>query len=400
MTMTSTPRWLGLAGMIVAVAVGSVIAHLCTSALPLLIGALMNGYGFTATAAGLTGFFQIGALAVSMIVIAPLTHRFRPLSVAYFGMALAAAGNLLMYWSPAYLPLICVLATLVGTGYGLVLTAAVAAAAGSARPDLTYAAGNSGAVLLIVPIMSLLPLATVRFGTRATFFAIPLLILIAVPFMLGLRSQRSVKLAEQVTVHSFATGLPLLVIWSLFSFGTGAMWAFTERIGASLSLSGPTIGLILSSSAFTGLIGTSLAAYCSDKVDRTIALGVGVVGGGASCLLFAVATNVWIFAAAAVAYWIFTMFVYILLLGTAAMLDPTGRLGTLGTGCERLAFAIGAPFGGLMVDFGSYFWLSVSTAFACAVIAPAFLPGLKRMLRTAATHRVNLGDNGQCDALR
>jgi len=64
------------------------------------------------------------------------------------------------------------------------------------------------------------------------------------------------------------------------------------------------------------------------------------------------------------------------------VLDPTGRLGTFGTGCERLAFAIGAPLGGLMVDFGSYVWVGVGAAIACSVIAPAFLPGLSRALAT------------------
>jgi predicted MFS family arabinose efflux permease len=101
--------------------------------------------------------------------------------------------------------------------------------------------------------------------------------------------------------------------------------------------------------------------------------------------MFALATNLWMFATAAVLYWIFTMFVYILLLGTAALLDPTGRLGTFGTGCERLAFAIGAPLGGLMVDYGSYVWVGVAAAIACSVIAPAFLPGLARALAAGSS---------------
>ena len=377
---TQRGGWLGLTALVVAVAVGSAIAHLCTSAMPFLVGALINGYGFSATGSGLVGFFQVGALAVSMILISPVAHRYKPLRVSYFGAVLAAGGNLLIYLVPAQLALICLLATAIGVGYGLILAAAVAAAAGSSRPDLTYAAGNSGALLLIVPMISVLPLATLQFGTRGTFLAIPLLIAVSAPLLFGLRRTRAGTLGPQVTATTFPAGISMLAIWSLFSFGTGAMWAFTERIGVALSLPGPTIGLVLSTSAFTGLIGTSLAAVCGERVNRVAVLAVGVVGGGASCLLFALATNLWMFAAAAVLYWIFTMFVYILLLGTAALLDPTGRLGTLGTGCERLAFAIGAPLGGLMVDFGSYVWVGVAAAIACSVIAPAFLPGLARAL--------------------
>ena len=375
---------LGLLLLVVAVAVGSAIGHLCTSAVPFQVGALMNGYGFSATAAGLVSFFQIGTLALSMILIAPLTARFKPWRISYLGMVLAVAGNLLVYVAPAYLPVICLLAIMVGCGYGLILTAAVSAAAGSARPDITYAAGNSGAVLLIVPILSLLSVASAHFGRRGVFFAIPLLIAICAPPMLGLRLAGAGKIAAvPVTATGFTRGLPLLAIWSLFSFGTGAMWAFTERIGVAFSLPAQAVGLVLSISPFAGLMGTSLAGVLSTRVNRVTALGVGIIGGGASCLLFAIADQVWIFAAAAILYWVFTMFVYILLLGTAAVLDPTGRLGTLGTGCERLAFAVGAPFGGLMADFGSYSWLSIVTAAACAVVAPAFLPGLARLLRPA-----------------
>ena len=383
---TQGKSWPALAALVVAVAVGSAIAHLCTSAMPFLVGALINGYGMSATGAGLVGFFQVGALAVSMILIAPIAHRFKPLRVCALGASLAASCNVLIYLAPAQLALICLLATVVGVGYGLILTAAVAAAAGSSRADLTYAAGNSGAVLLIVPMISALSLATLRFGSRGTFLAIPLLIVVCAPLLFGLRRTRGAVAGVQVTGTTFVKGVPILAIWSLFSFGTGAMWAFTERIGVALALPGPTIGIVLSTSAFTGLIGTSLAAVCSARFSRVAALAVGVVGGGASCLMFALATNLWMFATAAVLYWIFTMFVYILLLGTAAVLDPTGRLGTFGTGCERLAFAIGAPLGGLMVDYGSYVWVGVGAAIACSVIAPAFLPGLSRALRAPTSH--------------
>jgi predicted MFS family arabinose efflux permease len=99
--------------------------------------------------------------------------------------------------------------------------------------------------------------------------------------------------------------------------------------------------------------------------------------------MFATASGLFSFAAAATLYWVCTMFVYVYLLGTAALLDPTGRLGTLGTGCERLAFAVGAPVGGLFVDFGSYAWVGVMAAVACALIAPLFLARLSGVLRAA-----------------
>ena len=113
---TQGKSWPALAALVVAVAVGSAIAHLCTSAMPFLVGALINGYGMSATGAGLVGFFQVGALAVSMILIAPIAHRFKPLRVCALGASLAASCNVLIYLAPAQLALICLLATVVGVG--------------------------------------------------------------------------------------------------------------------------------------------------------------------------------------------------------------------------------------------------------------------------------------------
>jgi len=382
-------RLKGQIGLVVAVSVSNTVAHLCTSALPFQVGALIDGYHFSATSAGLIGFFQVGALAASMILFSPAAHRFRPAWTGVVGMAIAACANVLIYIAPAVLPLICLLATVAGAGYGLVLTAAVAAAAGAERPDRVYAAGNSGALLLLVAMLSLLPTASLLFGAHGIFMGIPLLILLCLPAVVGFRSRATAGAAIGASGVTFVQGLPLLAIWSLFSFGTGAMWAFAERTGRELALSGPTIGLVLSTSVFAGLIGTGLAAMVSGRIKRVTALAFGLVGGGATCLMFGGASSLPIYAAAAILYWVFTMFVYVLLLGTAATLDPSGRLGTLGTGCERLAFAVSAPIGGVMVDLGSTLWVGIGAAVACAIAAPLCLPALARMLDAspAATDR-------------
>ena len=355
----------GLISLILAVAVGSAVAHLCTSAMPLQIGSLVDGYGLSATTAGLFGFFQVGTLAVSMILFSRFAHRFRPIRVCLVGIALAAVANAAIYAAPAELALLCVLAAVSGGGYGLILAAAVAAAASSSQPDRVYAAGNSGALLTVVGLLSLLPLANSYFGTRGVFLGIPLLVVICIPLLGGFRASEGRSAQNETPGVPFSGGLSLLVMWSLFSFGTGAMWTFAERIGHALALPGQTIGLVLSASVFVGLLGTGLAAVLCNRLNRPTALAIGLIGGGGSCLLLANANGLTVYTAAAMLYWVFTMYLYVLLLGTAAALDPTGRLGTLGTGCERLAFAVGAPIGGALVDLGSILWIGMVAALAC-----------------------------------
>lgn len=371
----------GTLGLILAVAVGSAAAHICTSAMPLQVGSLIDGYTMSASSAGLFGFFQIASLAVCMIVFSRFAHVFRPLSVCLLGTAVAIAANGLIYVAPPVLAVLAALGSVSGIGYGLILSSAVAGAADVDNPDRVYAAGNAGSLLLIVGLLALLPFANSYFGPRGTFIGIALLLIIMTPLLLGFRGHQARIRHDKPPQIPLPVVLSLLAMWCLFSFGTGAMWTFAERIGHALDLSGPTIGLVLSSSAFVGLLGTGLAAWQRGRIPRPTALAIGLIGGGGSCLLLANAINLPIYAAAAMLYWIFTMYLYVLLLSTAAEIDPTGRLGTLGTGCERLSFAFGAPIGGVLVDLGSFFWIGVIAAVACAIAAPLCLPALSRALR-------------------
>lgn len=371
------------AALIVAFSVAVAIAHLATSGLPFVVGSLMDGFKLSAKAAGLVGFFQIGGLAGSMIALSPSAYRFHPLSLCLFGAATAACSNVLIYTATSSLALICSLGAVVGVGYGLMFMAAVAAAAGAPRPDRIYAAGTSGTLLLIVPMLALLPVVNRHLGARGTFFAIPFIIILCSPFLLGFLAQRAGRTHTSARPTSFVRPLPLLAIWSLLSFGSGAIWAFTERIGVSRGLPESAVGWVLSVSPYLGLIGTGLAGWCAGRFNRLGVLAVGLIGTGAACLIFTLSGSVWTFALAALLYWVFTMFLYVVLLGTAAQLDATGRLGTLGTGCERLAFAVSAPVGGLLVDYGSVTYVGAVSTVACSVVALLFLPSLGRVLRAS-----------------
>lgn len=372
-----------------AVAVGNAVAHLCTSAMPLQVGALIDGFGLSATAAGVFGFFQVGSLALGMILFAPLSHRYRPFTVCITGLLLAAVTNGALYFAVANLPLLCLLGLASGVGYCLMLSATVGAPAASAQADKVYAASSSGGLLLLVALLSLLPLTNMYFGVRGIFIGIAILLLCSIPLLWGFRYiEAGAKIdVPQRGGRSLRDGIALLVIWVLFSLGSGAMWSFSERIGHALNLSGPTIGVILSTAVFSSLIGSGLAAFASDRIGRATAIGIGLVGGGAACLMLALAGGLWVYAAAACLYWIFSIFFYVLMLGTAAAIDPTGRLATLGTGCERLAFAFGAPIGGMFVDFGSFLWIGLLAVGTCSILAPLWLPSLSRAVKRAHADR-------------
>ena len=372
---------LALMAIVFAVAMGNGIAHFGTSTMPFQVGAVMDGRGVSASQAGIFGLCEVGALACVMIFLSPIIHRFRAVWIALTGSALSGCAHFAMYFLDPTFPVLCALAVVAGSGYGLLYAAVITGASASENPDRIYALGSSGTLLIIVLLMMILPFVATHFGPFGIFLGMSAIILVASPALTGFFLSKKAQHQPSGSVLGQRGAAALLILWSLFSFGTGAIWSFAERIGRHLDLAPETIGFILSASTFCGLAGTIGAAITSGRVPRLWAVAIGLVGAGVGCLLLGLAWDSISYACGVLTYWIFYMYLYAYLLGSSAALDPTGRIGTAGGGCERLAFAVGAPVGGLIVDHGSFGILGVMAAVLCFIAIPLCIPTLNRALK-------------------
>lgn len=373
--------------LIIAVCAGAGLAHIGTSAMPFQIGALMDGTHRTAAQAGTFGFVEVGALALSMILVSSRADRLPTRALAIGGCLAAIGANIGLFCLGAY-PWQLFFAACAGFGYGTIFSATVTAAASAEIPDRIYAVGNGGALLLIVAFMAVIPLGTVRLGALGVFGSLAVLISVCLPLLLGLR-RAEVSMLTRLSAWRTPGAAPLLFGWMTASLGTTALYAFAERIGKSIHLAQAEIAWVLSAGVFVGVAGTGAAAVLTGKIDRRIALTVGMIGSGASCLIIGIATNLFWFALGTFVYWIFYMFLYSYLLGTAAVLDPSGRVGTLGGGLERLGYALGAAVGGLLAEHVSYSATGVFGFIACAV---GFVVGFRRLFRALQAHPTELDD--------
>ena len=371
--------------LVVAVCVGSGLAHVGTSTMPFQIGALIDGGGRSAAQTGLFGFLEVGALSVGMILISNWVDRIAPRRIAVAGCCLAALANLGLYFTQAlYVELLLAMAA--GAGYGFVFAATVSGAAATREPDRVYAIGNGGALLIVVALMATLPRAAARWGALGIFVALAALAVLCAPFLLGFNAARRPE-GPQLSAWRVPGALGLLFAWAAFSTGTGALYAYSERIGRSISLPPAQIASVLSAGVFVGLLGTGSAALLGGRLKRAWALCIGICGSGLSCLLLGFATHLVVFASGVFVYWVFYMFLYSYLLGTAAVLDPTGKVGTLGGGLERLGYALGAGLGGVFSEQWGYASTGLLGFFGCLAAAALGFPSLFKVLRhrTAAT---------------
>lgn len=366
--------------LLLAVCAGMGLSHMSTSAMPLQIGALMDGTHRTAAQAGYFGFAQVAALAFSMIMLAAWVDRVPPWQTALGGCGLIVVANLGLFVVSGFAPqLLFGIAS--GCGYGAVFSAAIAAAAATAEPDRVYAIGNGGALVVVVCVISSAPAVDRAQGPLGVFLAIAALAVISAFF---LRSLSRGTRAEEIRLSAWRTpGAPgLLLAWGAYSAGTGGLYAFSERIAVRLALSPGAVASVLSAGVFVGLIGTAATALLGRRVNRPLVLIVGVAGSALSSLLIVYAWDLATYATGMFASWIFAMFTYSYLLGTAAVLDPSGRVGTLSGGCDRLGFAAGTAIAGLLVEHLSYSSAGVFAFTACAFGALVGFPSLFRALRS------------------
>jgi predicted MFS family arabinose efflux permease len=365
--------------LIVAVCAGAALAHIGTSAMPFQIGALIDGAGRTAAQAGAFGFVEVGALALAMILVSARADRLPTRSLALAGCLLTTLANIGLYLVSS-LPIQLLFGLGAGLGYGTIFAATVTAAAATEVPDRIYAIGNGGALLLIVAFMAAIPFGTAHLGALGVFSSLALLVTLCSPLLLGLR-RAQLPILTRLSAWRTPGAAGLLFAWMTVSLGTTALYAFLERIGRSINLSQADIVWTLSSGVFVGVVGTGAAAVLSGRIDRRLALIVGLTGSGLSCLMLGFATNLFWFATGIFIYWIFYMFLYSYLLGTAAVLDPSGRVGTLGGGLERLGYALGAGAGGALAEHASYSSTGILGFAACGLGLAVGFPGLFRALR-------------------
>jgi predicted MFS family arabinose efflux permease len=359
---------------VLAVCVGSGIAHIGTSTMPFQVGALMDGTGLAPSQAGLFGFVEVGSLAGGMILIAPWIDRIHPTLIGFVSAALAGIANLGLYLIHGFsFELAC--GALSGLGFGFIFAATIAGAAAADDPDRLYAIGNGGALLLIVGIMAIVPLIARLFGPLGIFVSIAALAIVGSVFFVGFRRGRA-SAAGRPAAWRVPGAAGLLCSWASFSLGTGALYAFSERIAKGLHIAPDAIGYVLSTGVLVGLAGTFAAALFSTRLNRRVALIGGMVGTSLSCLLLGYAMNLPMFTAGVFTYWISYMFLYSYLLGTAALLDDSGRIGTFGGGLERLGYGSGAWIGGILAEHHGYSVTGLLGFAGCLIGMAAGFPSL------------------------
>lgn len=378
--------------LVVSVSFAAAYGHFGIVMMPFQIGALIEERGLSASGAGTFGFFEVGALALVMFLVSSFVERFRANWTALAGMWISGAAYASIYFFRPEFAILCLLGSLAGIGCGLIYASLLIGASASPMADRVYALGAGGGLAVTVVLMTIIPLATTGYGADGVFLGMGVAMLCGTPTIWWfLKPAPSMKQAQFLFWHPKGA-VALLALWFFFALGTGAIWSFAERVANHIAIAPATVGLIFSTSTFFSIGGTLLAAITVARITRLSALGLGIAGSAAGCLLLGAAWNTSAFTSGVLLYWLFYMYLYTYLLGTSAALDPTGRLGTAGGAFESLAFAVGAPAGGVIMDQWSSTSLGVIAALMCLAGIPLCIPSIRRALMVSEQAKLHFSD--------
>ena len=268
-----------------------------------------------------------------------------------------------------------------GLGEGLVLAVPVKLAARFGNPDRLFAWIMFGQSLYGVAGLAAAPYLMDAFGLRGLFFGFATLALLTMPFFRALPDGGAPRKPSGRTVINTRMVLVFASLMILY-MATNCVWAYYERIGVAMDISGPDIGLALAAGLFASMVGALIAAALGGRLRRSLMMYVGV---GASAL------SVWIlylaqdlaplppYVASVMLLFGATGFVVPFYMGELAGIARTGRLPIVGYIVILLGNMLGPAVGAGLIGDGSY-----STSYSPMILGALTLALIALVLIVAA----------------
>ena len=347
--------------------------------IPLTIGVLVDGYGFSLKQAGLIGSVEIASMTLAGLIIALYAQHVSRARLAQIGCILGLLGNLLILVnSTFYALLLCRI--IVGVGIGVITAAVNFSTASSSNAERLYAASTTGYGVILVVLFFIAPLVYTEISYPAYFMFFSILFLLGIYLTKWLLDVKPEKLGAVETKHiHFETLLnPRLLglyVATLFLWiGLGIVWAISERMGVNIGLTPQQAGLVIATSNAIGLLGSVVANVMGTRFGyaRPLLLCVGVLS--LSYASLAASQNMVVWGAAFTLYNVGYYFMIPYVLGTAAQYDESGRAATLSALMSPVAHIITPSLGVYIVSTYSFQAVNVTALILAVISGMLFVP--------------------------
>ena len=356
--MNTTPARLQvLAWAEISLAIGSVTPIL---GMPIIVGALQDGWGYTAEYAGYVTSIDLAGVLTGSVVTSLLARRVDWRCYVGAALALSAAFNLLCAPFRGVVALCC-LRFAAGVTSGATYASSLTLLSRHAEPARGFSILILLQVLANAIVLALFPLLNVRWGPAAIFMAIAgvlLATLAAVPLLPRRDPAAKAQLPARAAEHRRRFAVPLLpalclTAVALFYVTIGSYWAYAERMGIGFGISMEEVHWLLSAGVLLSAAACVSARAVARRMGQSRPLLLALAMLATTLLIHGMLPTPTMFVITLAVLQLCWNFIDIFQLGTLAILDPSGRAAALVPAAQGAALAAGPAAAGFVLGLGN-----------------------------------------------
>jgi len=355
---------------------------------PMIVGGVVDGYGFTEQQAGMMASLEGMGLVVASILASFWVRKLSWLKVLFFGLLVTAALNLISANLSEFTPLV-VIRFIAGFMGGTVFAVVVVALGDNRQPDRAFGIAQVMQGAMMFAAFAAAPALMHAMGVRGIFYllAAASLLMTLTLFRFPDQGVDHTELARGAALAKANTLLIWLGLFASFAFFINifGFWAFIERIGQAAQLSPGGIGLALGISQIAAIGGAMAAALASDRFGRIKPLLIVLIGQcWALWALKGQFDEITYYVAACLFQALFMLGVSYQM-GAIATIDVKGRFLVLMTAAQGLGAAFGPSLAAALIRAGDdYSGINLMAASCCLVSTLVFFFIIRRSHQAAA----------------
>jgi len=317
---------------IVSMVAFTVLAAAVFVVLPLLVGAMVDGLGFTAKQAGIIAAADMFGASVSAVGVSVIIPRGNWRFVLIAAISILTIANGISGLTQHFAPL-CFSRIIAGLGEGALLSVANAGIAETRNPDRVFGLSNAGQVAFASPALYLIPSLLTAYGLRGVFWGFAALSAAAMSLVRHMPNRARLSGTSMThTAKHRLSGPSAIGLAGVFAYfiTQGGVWAYLDRMGMANQIEVANVGKALAISSIAGLLGASLSSWLNIRYGRLRPLLVATLCTMVSLLILNGNTTFILFAAMASLFNFAWNFSVPYQFGALAQIDPSRRTVALG----------------------------------------------------------------------
>ncbi len=326
---------------------------------PLFLGAMAEAFQLSPRQIGYLAAVEMAGAALTSALAVFWVNRVDWRYVAAFSLCAASLGNFASIFAPdLYLLFVARFCTSF-FGSGIVLVIGLMLLGETRNPDRQYGIANALQVGFSAAALALLPRLLSLGGSVLMLLFLGGIYLCALPLLRWVPAASRKQSASGTPTMKRFSGLNIGVVLTLLSFlfllaGSGAYWAFIERIGDGAQLSATAIGTYLGIATIIGALGSVTAAILSVRFGRVAPLIIGFIGyaAGLGCINLPVTGLTFVVSAVLFNYSWNLIGPY--QFGSLAEFDTTGRFMVMLPAVQAGGVTLGPLLAGQVISGGSF----------------------------------------------